>query len=134
MKPDVAAAILTAQQQKEQPHKQSFVDGQDDKEEVDDDGPCWYEVIERLPNKQALNTAYDNSNQSPLTDANNGEQVIALSPTKREALECLRLSNPPGAVCGGKFGWWISCTKALEHMKEGVMFLSILCEAVHMFQ
>jgi len=134
MKSNAKAVILTSQQPKEQQHKQSFVDNQDDKEKVDDDGPCWYEVIERLPTKPALNTAVHKIIKSPLTDANNGEQVIALSPTKREALECLRLSNPPGAVCGGKFGWWISCTKALEHMKEGVMFLSILCEAVHMFQ
>eukprot|EP00579_Thalassiosira_antarctica_P020796 CAMPEP_0201958236 /NCGR_PEP_ID=MMETSP0904-20121228/5465_1 /ASSEMBLY_ACC=CAM_ASM_000553 /TAXON_ID=420261 /ORGANISM="Thalassiosira antarctica, Strain CCMP982" /LENGTH=112 /DNA_ID=CAMNT_0048503547 /DNA_START=337 /DNA_END=672 /DNA_ORIENTATION=- len=112
MKPDVAAAILTAQQQKEQPHKQSFVDGQDDKEEVDDDGPCWYEVIERLPTKPALNTAVHKIIKSPLTDANNGEQVIALFPTKAEALECVRnkqsfrsRARDADKKWGGKFGW-----------------------------
>jgi len=61
MKPDVAVAILTAQQPKEQQRRQSFVDGQNDKEEVDDDGKCWYEGIEMLPTKPALNTT-DNNN------------------------------------------------------------------------
>ena len=70
------------------------MDGQDDKEEVDDDGPCWYEVIERLPNKPALNKVDDNSNQSPLTDANNRVKGIALVPTKKEALKLSNKSQP----------------------------------------
>ena len=37
-KPNVAAAILTSQQPKEQQRRQSFVDGQNDKEEVDELG------------------------------------------------------------------------------------------------
>ena len=65
------------------------MDDQDDKEEVNGDWLCWYEVIERLPTKPALNTADNNNIQSPLTDENNGEQVIALFPTKAEALECV---------------------------------------------
>jgi len=136
MKSNAKAVILTSQQPKEQQHKQSFVDNQDDKEKVDDDGPCWYEVIERLPNKQALNTAYDNSNQSPLTDANNGEQVIALFPTKAEALECVRnkqsfrsRARDADKKWGGKFGWWISCTKTLDvRMHERRRFCSFFVE------
>ena len=84
MTPDVAEAILTSQQHKSQQQEQEIVGGQDKSQEIDDDGPCWYEVIER----------FSDANQSSLgSDESNGERVIALFPTKKEALDCVRIKQ-----------------------------------------
>ena len=76
MKPDVAAAVLTSHAQSDnQSIQESSVDGDD---ESDEDGGCWYEVVEKLPIAQAVN-------------ADGGEQVIALFSTKKEARECVSI-------------------------------------------
>eukprot|EP00571_Detonula_confervacea_P013697 CAMPEP_0172306890 /NCGR_PEP_ID=MMETSP1058-20130122/7864_1 /TAXON_ID=83371 /ORGANISM="Detonula confervacea, Strain CCMP 353" /LENGTH=447 /DNA_ID=CAMNT_0013018919 /DNA_START=186 /DNA_END=1529 /DNA_ORIENTATION=+ len=92
MKPDVAAAILTSHLQKEPRQQQQLVDDQDDNEEVDGDELCWYEVVESVPTKSAPNKIEDGSNQMPTSNPI-GEQVIALFPTKKEALECVRIKQ-----------------------------------------
>jgi len=90
MKPDVAAAILDSQHQKEPHGQQRFVDDKYYDEEVDDDGPYWYEVVERL---SALpNATVDDGNQNSSSNPRR-DQVIALFPTKTEALECVRIKK-----------------------------------------
>jgi len=86
MKPDVAAAILSSKYQKEQQQQQKVVDGELGGDKAEDDGPCWYEVIERLPPKIG-----DDDNKN--TNYEDREQVIALFPTKKEALECLNIKE-----------------------------------------
>ena len=80
MKPDVAAVFLSARQ-KCQEEQQPLAGGmrleqEEEEEEVEgDDEPCWFEVVERIP-------SHDDK-----------ERVIALFPTKKEALECIRIKE-----------------------------------------
>lgn len=94
MKPDVAAAML-ASEQRNGPRGEEELDDQEAAD--DDDGrPCWYEVVERTTTKRpttTIGTAHESRNRSPGSDATNDEQVIALFPTKEEALECVRIKR-----------------------------------------
>ncbi|KAL3802642.1 hypothetical protein HJC23_011966 [Cyclotella cryptica] len=83
MKPDVAAAFIGAQQEK-QIEQQIVVDlDQDDEANT---GPCWYEVVEVIS---------DNSKPTALRNDENVKEVrvIALFSTKKEAAECARIKE-----------------------------------------
>jgi hypothetical protein len=86
MKPDVAAAILTSRRQ----HNHQYDDAEATRSGVGGDGPfCWYEVIERLPVKDSAS----NRDSMILNEHDRKEQVIALFPTEKEALECARMKQ-----------------------------------------
>ena len=90
MKPDVASAILTSHVQDGLREQQHLLDEEDSEDEGAGDEPCWYEVVERLP--AGIN---DEGNQA-LQSTSSGEQIIALFPTKKEALECVRIKESFG--------------------------------------
>ena len=110
MKPDIAAVLLTAHQttdEQQQEHMIYYGDEQEnpsEEEDIEEDGTCWYEVVEKLPDKipsvknANVSDVDKNVMQQPAENAtnNNGikkEQVIALFPTKKEALECVRIKQ-----------------------------------------
>lgn len=87
MKPDVAAVILTSQQQQEQnlnnseqQEQQIMIDEQEghlsSEEVIEEEGTCWYEVVKKPSSTKEIE-----------------EHVIALFPTKKEALECVRIKH-----------------------------------------
>ena len=90
MKPDVAAAFLASHQEKEQRiEQQQIVQEEGDNEVATED--CWYEVIEKFPSRSVSASADDNGSQQfegPIE-----ERVIALFPTKKEALECAAIKE-----------------------------------------
>ncbi|EED88474.1 predicted protein [Thalassiosira pseudonana CCMP1335] len=90
MKPDVAAAFLASHQEKEQRiEQQHIVQEEGDNEVATED--CWYEVIEKFPSRSVSTSADDNGSQQfegPIE-----ERVIALFPTKKEALECAAIKE-----------------------------------------
>ena len=109
MKPDVAAVLLTPHQTTDEQQQEHMIYGDDqenshEEEDIEEDGTCWYEVVEKLPDKVPsvknvkASDVDKNAMQQPAENAtyNSGrknEQVIALFPTKKEALECVRIKQ-----------------------------------------
>lgn len=79
MKPDIAAVYLTAKQNQMQQNNDHFVDnGDNDHSDNEGDESCWYEIVEKK------------------SDSDDAGRVIALFPTKKEALECVRIKETIG--------------------------------------
>jgi len=89
MKPDVAAMILSSHQQlrddnsaqQELHANETVIEEDSSEEEIEEDGTCWYEVIQTIPRSNAASGGEEN------------EQVVALFNTKREALECVSIKQ-----------------------------------------
>ena len=83
MKPDVAAVILSSHQQRQDDNSaqqqlhvhETVIEEGSSEEEIEEDGTCWYEVIQAIPSSSTASGGEEN------------EQVVALFPTKKEALE-----------------------------------------------
>jgi len=84
MKPDIAAVYLTAKQNQTQKNNDHFVDhGDNEHSDNEDDESSWYEIVEKI------------------SDSDDGGRVVALFPTKKEALEYVRIKESIGVKRDG---------------------------------
>jgi hypothetical protein len=90
MKPDVAAALIGSHLQIEEPRCGR---GDESEEEVEDEGPCWYEVI-----MSTIDVETDN-----IGEQQESSVVVALFATKKEAFECVSIKEKLGSGKDKKF-------------------------------
>lgn len=90
MKPDVAAALIGSHLQIEEPRCGR---GDESEEEVEDEGPCWYEVI-----MSTIDVETDN-----IGEQQESSVVVALFATKKEAFECVSIKEKLGSRKDKKF-------------------------------
>ena len=98
MKPDVAAVILSSHQQRQDDNSaqqelhvhETVIEEGSSEEEIEEDGTCWYEVIQAIPSSSNASGGEEN------------EQVVALFSTNKEAIECVRIKQSLNRAKGGE--------------------------------